>query len=137
MQILFKLNKIEVPQFALIDEKASFESIKPYCEVSIVVEIPIILIGLKISYGDEKTVLAQIVVNNYFEIDKDSWKGFEKDGKIIIPKGFLQHLSSVAFGVARGALFTKTENSCRITLPLVDANQVIKDSLVIEPKEQG
>ena len=59
----------------------------------------------------------------------------EKDGKtVVVPAGFLQHLSALTLSTARGIQYAKTTEMgiSNYIIPLTNLTEIIKDDLVIE-----
>ena len=71
-----------------------------------------------------------------FQISPDSWKEFlQKTGeKIIMPRGFVNHLGIIAVGTTRGILHSKTENTPfnRFFIPTINVTEQIKEDVEIE-----
>lgn len=82
---------------------------------------------------DSGEPLIEITEEIQFQIEDNSWKGFVKDNKIIIPKEFLWHIAGLAVSTTRGVLAAKTENTefSDFYLPLVNMQDVVKEDIVV------
>lgn len=72
----------------------------------------------------------------HFSIAPESWNKMLNagDNKLTVPKGFLQHMSMLAVGTARGILHSKTENTCfnQYHLPTINVADLIKQDSVFQ-----
>lgn len=135
MSIQFKLLKIDVPQFAILAEDGVSGPFGINFEVNFAIGGKnIIRCSLKVIYLKETTPITQLVVDTFFGIEESSWKEMEKDGNIIVPAGFLQHLAALTLSTARGIQFAKTieigiNNDF---IPLTNLTEIIKEDLAIK-----
>lgn len=135
MAIQFKFLKIDVPQFAILVEDAVNGPFGINSEVKFALGgKSIIKCHLKIVYLKESQPVTQLVVETYFAVEENSWKELEKDGKTIIPAGFLQHLAALTLSTARGIQYAKTTEMGinNFIIPLTNLTEIIKDDMVIE-----
>lgn len=135
MPIQFKFLKIEVPQFAILVE----DTVKGPFGINSEVKFAlggknIIKCHLKIVYLKESQPVTQLVVETYFAVEENSWKEMEKDGKIVVPAGFLQHLAALTLSTARGIQFARTAEIgiSDYIIPLTNLTEIIRDDLIIE-----
>ena len=135
MPIQFKFLKIDVPQFAILVEEAVKGPFGINSEVKFALGgKSIIKCHLKIVYLKESQPVTQLVVETYFAIEENSWKDLEKDGKTVVPAGFLQHLAALTLSTARGIQFARTAEIgiSDYIIPLTNLTEIIKDDMVIE-----
>ena len=68
-----------------------------------------------------------------FGVSPQSWESFiQPDAKIIlIPEGFLTHLSVITTGTCRGILHSKTEGTAynRFLLPTINVTELVKGDI--------
>jgi hypothetical protein len=95
-------------------------------------------IGVFLEFGFEqqKKKFIKIQVSCHFKIEDEAWAGFvqEKESKLIIPKGFLEHISVITVGTTRGLLYAKTEGTqfSKYFVPLINVAEMIKEDAVFE-----
>lgn len=91
---------------------------------------------LELSFQQQKKPFIKIQVSCHFHIVEDSWSAFihENEAKIIIPKGFLEHIAVITVGTTRGILHAKTEGTqfSNYFVPLINLTEMIKDDAVFE-----
>lgn len=138
-QIGFVLQGIKTEQFAILNE--NFNHKKPVelgSQLQFKFDQNQKLIGVEVGfeYIQSKKVLLKIVVSCHFKIEVDSWQSFLtiQEGKLVVPKGFLAHLTMITIGTARGVLHTKTESTdfSKFILPAINVIEMIPDDAVIE-----
>ncbi len=68
-----------------------------------------------------------------FSIEEKAWQSFNQSDSetIIIPKGFMSHLSVIVIGTARGILHSKTENTefNKYFLPTINVTELVKSDI--------
>lgn len=135
MPILFKLTKVEVPQFAILTDIDFPDPIHVNYgfEFSVDVNLSLIRCDATVSYIDKEAPVMKIVVRCEYFIESDSWDSLKKNGGIVFPAGFLQHLASLSIGTARGVYYGKTEGTIfnRFFIPLLDVKQAVKEDLFL------
>lgn len=71
-----------------------------------------------------------------FQISPDSWNELlqETGKKIVMPNGFINHLTTLTVGTTRGILHSKTENTPfnRFFIPTINVREQIKGDVEIE-----
>ena len=135
MPIQFKFIRIDVPQFAILADEPVNGPFGIGFEVKFALGGEnIIKCSLKIVYLKDSHPVTQRVVETFFEVEEESWKELEKDGKTVVPAGFLQHLSALTLSTARGIQYAKTIEigMSNYIIPLTNLTEIIKDDLVIE-----
>ena len=135
MSIQFSFIKIDVPQFAILVEEAVSGPFGISSEVKFAIGgNNIIRCTLKIVYLKETRPITQLVVDTFFAVEETCWKALEKDGKTVVPAGFLQHLAALTLSTARGIQYAKTAEIgiSNYIIPLTNLTEIIKDDLVIE-----
>ena len=135
MPVQFKLSNIEVPQFAILTEEpfSNPMNIDYKFEFSVNEETSSIRCDANIIYVDDNITVMKLVVRCDFNIEANSWKGLTKDGEIVFPANFLQHLAALTVGSARGIYYGKTEGTKynQFFIPLLDVTKAIKEDMVI------
>lgn len=139
MAIQFKLNRISIPQFAILKDEAFANPLRVNYEVNFSIDdqIKSIRNTFKISYFNGEEPVMVMIIECYFDITPESWKEMtQENGNIVIPASFLQHLATVTLGAARGAQFAKTEatNLNSYIIPLMNLTEVVKNDMVVTPK---
>ncbi|MCF0163836.1 MAG: hypothetical protein HUJ92_01030 [Bacteroidales bacterium] len=139
MAIQFKLNRISIPQFAILKDEAFANPLRVDYEVNFSIDdqIQSIRNSLKISYLNGEEPVMVMVIECYFDVAPASWKEMtQENGNIVIPDSFLQHLATVTLGAARGAQFAKTEatNLNNYTVPLMNLTEIVKNDMIVTPK---
>ncbi len=134
--VSFALKRIATEQFAIIEE-AHKENIK----INLVTDlrfatdkdIRVIAIFAQFKFEQAKLPFLLIEVSCHFQITEESWESFKtnESTKIIIPHGFMSHLTMLTVGTARGILHTKTEGTRfnQYILPTINVNNLIKDDV--------
>lgn len=135
MAVQFKLTSIAVPQFAILTEQEFSDPLNIDYRFDFSVEGSVHALRCEaiITYVDKGVIVMKIVVRCDFSIEPDSWEGLKKDGTLVFPAGFLQHLASLSVGTARGVFYGKTEGTIhnRFFIPLLDVSKAIKGDMVI------
>lgn len=76
----------------------------------------------------------------HFNIKDEAWNQMchEEDKKLVLPKGFVQHLGMLAVGTARGVLHAKTENTefNNFFIPPINVTNFLKEDIVFELKNE-
>ena len=132
-QVGFTLQGIRTEQFAIFEENFA-----PKKETTLSTELQFkidqqdkqigIFLGFEFIQG--KNTFLKIQVSCHFKVEKNSWTTFiQNDKKMIIPKGFLAHLVTIAIGTTRGVLFAKTETTSfsKFIIPTLNAVEMIKE----------
>ena len=138
MAIQFRLNRIRIPQFAILKDEVFTNPLRVDYEVNFSIDdqIKSIRNSFKISYFNGEDPVMVMIVECYFDVAPENWKEMtQENGNIVIPAGFLQHLATVTLGVARGAQFAKTEatNLNNYTIPLMNLTEVVKSDMIVTP----
>lgn len=136
MTIQFRLSKISLPQFAILNDVEA-ESLNVEYEVHFSVNKiqNKILCTFKIVYKNDSDVVMQMIAECYYQIAPSSWSMLIKpDGNIVIPAEFLQHLGSLTVGTARGILYARCydTNLEKHLLPLINLTELITGDMIVE-----
>lgn len=140
MSIQFQLIKIDSPQFAVINDSKFTNPLQVNFEVNFAIDNNITSIKntLKVVYSNSTAPVMQLVVECIYAVTPDSWSEMKKDdGTIVVPVGFLQHLSTITVGTTRGILHEKTIGTSlnKYVMPLVNVGEIVKDDLTIDPQK--
>ncbi|RPH32687.1 MAG: hypothetical protein EHM93_08180 [Bacteroidales bacterium] len=138
-QIGFALLGIKTEQFAVFEENYN-----PKQETGLGLEIQYkinksnnqIGVFLGFEFIQSKKVFIKVIVSCHFKIEENSWKSFlqEKETKLVVPRGFLEHLAMIATGTTRGVLFAKTEGTefSKFIIPTLNVAKMIKEDAIFE-----
>jgi len=133
----FILKQIKTEQFALLDENINTDknvAIRVDLGFGLDKENRTLKVLFKSIYEKQNLPFIILEVACFFEITPDSFAGFkiQEDEKIVIPCGFIKHLSVITVGTSRGVLHAKTENSPynKYLLPTINVNDLVKDDLL-------
>ena len=136
MPIQFKLLRIDVPQFAILVDGTVNGPFGINFEVNFSLgDRSIIKCSFKIVYLKEGLPVTQLVVDAFFGIEESSWKELEKDGEVVVPAEFLQHLAALTLSTARGIQYAKTTELGinNYISPLTNLTEIIKNDMVVQP----
>lgn len=133
----FALQGIKIEQFAIFEESFK-ESQKATMTTSIQFALNpadfIIVVFFQIEFKQSENVFLKLVLSSHFKIETASWTEFEnkESAKIIVPKGFLAHISAISASTTRGVLFAKTEGTklSKFIVPLINVTEMIPDDAV-------
>ena len=139
IEVGFSLQNIKTEQFAIFEE--NFNP-KKEAEFSTEMEFKLDTINkqigvyLNFEFINVKKVFLKIKVSCHFVIKEESWKLFLQvsPSKIIIPKGFIQHLAMITTGTTRGVLFAKTEGTLfsKFIIPTLNIVDMFKEDATFE-----
>ncbi len=135
----FALKRIATEQFAIVEdgysEKAN-TNLVTNLRFAINKENRMVAVFALFKFEQKKNPFLLIESSCHFQITMESWTGFisSQSTKIIIPKGFLGHLTMLTVGTTRGALHTKTEGTRfnQFILPTININDMVKKDISFE-----
>jgi hypothetical protein len=131
----FTLRKITTEQFALVESGPKEDDIGLEVKLGFKVdrERKIIAVFTTLKFNSEKTIHIILEVGCHFKIEETAWESFNSGAQIIVPKGFMSHLSMLTVGTARGVLHAKTENTeyNKFMLPAINVTDLIKDDVLL------
>lgn len=133
-QVGFALQGIRTEQFAVFEENYA-----PKKETGLGTELQFkldqknkqigVFLGFEFIQG--KKVFLKIQVSCHFGIEEKSWTDFirKEDDKLVVPKGFLAHLTMITTGTTRGVLFAKTESTpfSKFIVPTLNVAEMINE----------
>lgn len=136
-KISFALDNIATLQFAIIESSYSdSEEIQLNTNLGFGVDHANKIIGVSAKFTFEINTKPFLVieVGCNFKLIESSWKSFINKDVFIVPKDFIQHLSVITIGTARGVLHAKTENTNfnRFLLPTINVTEIITEDWVTE-----
>lgn len=135
--VSFQLSRISTEQFAIIKENYTPEKeigLGIHLKFGLDQEQKIIAPFVLVQLGIEDKPFLQIEIGAHFEIDDAAWQDFEVDQeKLVIPKGFAQHLVVITIGTLRGVLHSKTENTeyNKYLLPTINVTEIVESDIEI------
>jgi hypothetical protein len=139
IEVGFSLQSIKTEQFAIIEENFNpKKEIEFGTEIEFKLDVDNKQIGvyLNFEFVNAKKVFLKIKVSCHFIIKEESWKLFLRvsPSKIIIPKGFIQHLAMITTGTTRGVLFAKTEGTLfsKFIIPTLNIVDMFKEDASFE-----
>lgn len=133
-QIGFVLRGIKTEQFAIFENNYA-----PKKETALGTELQFklnqknkqIAVFLGFEFIQGKKVFLKIQVSCHFKIEEESWEDFiqKENAKLVVPKGFLAHLTIIATGTTRGVLFAKTESTpfSKFIVPTLNVAEMIQE----------
>jgi hypothetical protein len=133
----FALKSIKTEQFAIIEDCfKNGEKVELNSNVGFAADKATTTIAIFTGFRFEQNNIPFLLIETscYFQIGEANWNTFSNNASLIMPKGFMQQLLSLAIGTARGVLHSKTENSTfnRFVLPILDAANLIKEDVVLD-----
>ncbi|MEZ4851160.1 MAG: hypothetical protein R3B93_21610 [Bacteroidia bacterium] len=144
--ITYRLNKINTEQFAIIDKVFDGDLEGVSIEAGLGFAIDFEGQGIKITpnfqFKKDGKPFIIIQISCEFTIMDDSWetitekKQIDRD-KINLPRDFMKHLTGICFGVARGVLHTKTEQTIynQFILPDIDIEEIIEGDITFDENQ--
>lgn len=137
----FALAKVTTEQFAIIAENFKNGSeIKLHINFRFAADNKqkVVAVFNSFVFETEEKQFLLIEAGCHFAIAPDSWeKMYDKElNKLVVPKGFLQHMGMLTVGTNRGILHAKTENTNfnQFHIPTVNVAELIKKDSVFEFK---
>jgi hypothetical protein len=130
----FTLKKVTTEQFAIIEEGFN-EKGKIRLNTSLRFaaddEKKIIAVFTSFIFDSDKKPFLIIEAGCHFSIQDPAWLEMFKPeiNTLIVPKGFLTHLTILTIGTSRGILHAKTEGTCfnKYVLPTINVTLLIKE----------
>lgn len=134
-QIGYKLVGVKTEQFAIFEE--NMQSLKDKISISTSGEIKLeelkkeLSVVLALEFKQQQQIVIKLVVSCCFMISGDSWNALLKDKTITFPKEFVEHLTNITVGTARGVLHTKTEDTLFSTyfLPIIAVSDLFDNAV--------
>lgn len=133
--VKFRMTGVVIDQFAILADE--YEKVKEWqVDVDLIPSFSLdpleAAIKMKFLFRHQDSRILVLELTCRFKID--GAKEFEvKDGKIIIPSGFLAHLAMHTVGTARGVLVCKTEGTpySQYILPLINVTDMIPNDIAV------
>ncbi|AFM03293.1 hypothetical protein Fleli_0835 [Bernardetia litoralis DSM 6794] len=131
--IQFSLKKINTEQFAIVEDvyNSQIEDINLEVHINFGTssESSSIVSIIKFQFKQNDKFFLIIEVSCEFSVEKGKWNEFRKEGKLIIPQGFLAHLAMITVGTTRGVLHSKTTNTKfnNFILPTIDVTKIVTE----------
>lgn len=130
----FTLKKVTTEQFAIIEEGFNEKGkIRLNTSLRFAADDGKKFIAVFTSFifdSDNKPFLI-IEAGCHFSIQDSAWNEMYKSeiNTLIVPRGFLTHLTVLTIGTSRGILHAKTEGTCfnKYVLPTINVTQIIKE----------
>jgi len=132
----FSILKVVTEQFAIIESSFNEkEEINLNTNLKFAIDNDQRVLVVFSSFKFEHNGIPFLIVETscQFMIEAESWASFVKsEGTVIVPKGFMTHLSMITVGTARGVLHTKTEGTKfnDFVLPTINVMDIIKEDVV-------
>jgi|SRR5690554_6163215 len=130
----FRLVKVTTEQFATID--ACFndkEQVKLQTNLRFAANDKDRMVGVfsEFRFICHEKVFLIIEAGCHFQIEPQTWDSMVCDKILIVPIGFMQHLSVITVGTARGVLHAKTENTPfnKFVLPTINVTELVKEDV--------
>ena len=133
--VKFRMTGVAIDQFAILADE--YENVKEWqVDVDLISSFSLdpleAAIKMKFLFRHQDTKILVLELTCRFKID--GAEEFEvKDGKMIIPSGFLDHLVMHTVGTARGVLVCKTEGTpySQYILPPINVTNMIPNDVKI------
>jgi hypothetical protein len=129
--ISFAFVSISTEQFAIIedniDKRNSKFNLNSILEFKINKEENMVGVFLTFNFNQKDKVFLKIQTLCNFKIDENSWDELLVEDKIVIPKGYLTHITVLSVGTTRGILHEKTNDSFlnKFVLPTIDVTKLV------------
>lgn len=135
----FALAKVTTEQFAIIKD-----NFKNGAEIKLQINFrfaadnnqKVVAVFNSFVFETEGKQFLLIETGCHFAISPESWEEmYDKDlDKLIVTKGFLQHMGTLTVGTCRGILHAKTENTIfnQFHIPTINVTELIKKDSVFE-----
>lgn len=131
----FRLVNIKIDQFAILQEHFPHQDLTLNLEIGTGANKSdrIVVNKLRVNIVKENDLLLTITISCFFEIKPDSWKEWEHDNKVKIPRSFLVHTAIHTLGTMRGIMFCKTEGTLyqQLILPPTNVDSMIDGDLLL------
>lgn len=96
-------------------------------------------LNLSLKFEENDTVFMIVETTTHFVIEEECWINMSnnRQDNVILPKDFVMHLLTIAIGITRGILHTKTENTNfnRYIVPLINVSELGGDDVVMEKEK--
>lgn len=130
----FALVGIKTEQFATFEDNYKDKAktnLNTGLEFKFNKEEKLIAVVVTIIFEQSKIAFLKLQVSCHFRISDESFKDFCDDSKIILPKGFMTHLTMITVSSVRGVLHSKTEGTIfnKYLLPTLDITKMVKEDV--------
>ena len=129
--IRFKMSRIAVPQFAILQDTLPQTSIELSTELSFQysMEAMQIACGVNYKFRTDDSVFLILVCQCDFKIHPEDWKNMQTEDGLTIPKSVMEILAAHTIGTSRGILFCKTESTPfnSLIIPPINVENMMKD----------
>lgn len=138
--ISFQLVDITVEQYALVEanytDKGKVE-LKTTLNFKLDEVNQVVGSFVTFVFEQKNKMFLLIEVGCHFNVKETAWNSFKKENKMIIPQSFLEHITVLTVGTARGILYAKTEHSqfSKYIIPTLNVRDLIpEDGVFSESK---
>jgi len=132
----FYLQKITTEQFAVIEENyTEGENVELSVNLKFRVNKAYKLISVLATIKFEKNAQPFLLLEAgcVFKIEVKAWQSFQQENskEMIVPQGFISHLSVITIGTVRGILHEKTTGTDynKFLLPTVNVTEIVKSDV--------
>jgi hypothetical protein len=136
--IEFALLRIVTEQFATLEENfVEKEDINLGVNIKFGVDAPqrAITVRVFIRFEIKSQPFLLLEAGCIFGVSPESWQSFiqSENKAILIPEGFLTHLSVITMGTCRGILHAKTEGTGynKFLLPTINVTELVKGDITL------
>lgn len=134
MKIPFRINHINVSQFAIFPENAEgAEDIEIQTEITFKITKGArnILCKTIFSYLNGDKVIMKLDLENNFEVSSEGAAAIIKEKKVSVD--FQRYLATISTGTARGVIYAKSEGTVvsSLVLPPINLTEFIKDDVIL------
>lgn len=133
-KIGFKLLGLKTEQFALFEENFSTNKkseLATNLEFKVNIEKCQVGVFSTFTFEQSKKPFIKLQVSCHFAIAPNAWENCIKTNTIVFPKGFMEHLTVITVGSARGILHSKTEGTefNKFILPTIDVTKLVTQDI--------
>ena len=139
-RIGFKLAGITTEQFAILEENYK-ETHSPEFEFGLEYKInkkdKLLGCFTSFTFAIDKMPFLKIETSCSFKILDKPWESFLAESEVIIPAGFIKHITAITVSSARGVLHAKTESTIfnKFFIPLINIDSLIKENVTFNVVE--
>lgn len=135
-RIGFKFRKIITEQFAIIESAFNKEEDVKFnlnIKYGLNQKDKTVAVFVEPTFSQNKNPFLILEMVCHFKVEEKAWDSFKNQikDKLVIPLGFIHHLTMLAIGTARGALHSKTENTPfnNYLMPTINITEIIKNDV--------
>lgn len=141
-QIQFRLQRVTTEQFSIDEDVYHDAENKTDVNLNVRINYAVdpegkilaVFAGFKFTINGNAFLI--IEAGGHFLIKENAWNHMlsPESKKLIVPKGFVQHMAMITVGTSRGILHAKTEGTDfnKFLIPTINLQDIIKEDVVLE-----